>query len=55
MANFFARLVKEKPLGLASGMVILLLLLVAIFGGQVSPYPYNEIHLIDRLQGPSSK
>ena len=55
MANFFARLVKEKPLGLASGMVILLLLLVAIVGGQVSPYPYNEIHLIDRLQGPSSK
>ena len=55
MANFFARLVKEKPLGLASGMVILLLFLVAIVGGQVSPYPYNEIHLIDRLQGPSSK
>ena len=55
MANFFARLVKEKPLGLASGMVILLLLLVAIVGGQVSPDPYNEIHLIDRLQGPSSK
>ena len=55
MANFFARLVKEKPLGLASGMVILLLLLVAVVGGQVSPYPYNEIHLIDRLQGPSSK
>ena len=54
MANFFARLVKEKPLGLASGMVILLLLLVAVVGGQVSPYPYNEIHLIDRLQGPSS-
>ena len=55
LANFFARLVKEKPLGFASGMVILLLLLVAVFGGQVSPYPYNEIHLIDRLQGPSSK
>ena len=55
LANFFVRLVKEKPLGCASGMVILLLLLVAVFGGYVSPYPYNEIHLIDRLQGPSSK
>ena len=54
VASFFVRLVKEKPLGLASGMVILLLLLVAIFGGYVSPYPYNEIHLIDRLQGPSA-
>ena len=55
LANFFARLVKEKPLGFASGMVIVLLLLLAVFGGYVSPYPYNEIHLIDRLQGPSSK
>ena len=54
MASFFIRLVKEKPLGFASGVVILLLLLVAIFGGYVSPYPYNEIHLIDRLQGPSA-
>ena len=54
MASFFVRLVKEKPLGFASGMVILLLLLVAIFGGYVSPYPFNEIHLIDRLQGPSA-
>ncbi len=54
MASFFVRLVKEKPLGFASGVVILLLLLVAVFGGYVSPYPYNEIHLIDRLQGPSA-
>ena len=55
VADFFLRLVKEKPLGMASGIVILLLILVALFGGQVSPYPYNEIHLIDRLTGPSSQ
>ena len=55
VASFFIRLVKEKPLGTASGIVVLLLILVAIFGGQFSPYPYNEIHLIDRLQGPSSQ
>ena len=54
VASFFVRLVKEKPLGFASGMVIVLLLLVAVFGGYFSPYPYNEIHLIDRLQGPSA-
>jgi peptide/nickel transport system permease protein len=53
--RFLTRLVKEKPLGTASGIVVLLLILVAIFGGQFSPYPYNEIHLIDRLQGPSSQ
>ena len=55
MASFFIRLVKEKPLGFSSGIVILLLILVALFGGQVSPYPHNEIHLIDRLQGASSQ
>ena len=53
LANFFVRLVKEKPLGFWSGTVILLLILVAIFGGELSPYPYQELHLIDRLQGPS--
>ena len=54
-ASFFVRLVNEKPLGAASGVVILLLILVALFGGEISPYPYNEIHLIDRLSGPSSE
>ncbi len=55
VASFFIRLVKEKPLGTASGIVIFFLILVAIFGGQFSPYPYNEIHLIDRLQSASAK
>ena len=53
LTNFFVRLVKEKPLGFSSGTVILLLILVAIFGGELSPYPYTELHLIDRLEGPS--
>ena len=47
MASFFIRMVKEKPLGMASAVIILLLILLALFGGEVSPYPYNEIHLID--------
>ena len=55
VVNFFIRLVKEKPLGMASGVIVLLLIFVAIFGGQLSPYPYNEIHLIDRLQGASAR
>ena len=53
LTNFFVRLVKEKPLGFSSGTVILLLILVAIFGSELSPYPYTELHLIDRLEGPS--
>ena len=47
VASFFIRMVKEKPLGMASAVIILLLILLALFGGEVSPYPYNEIHLID--------
>ena len=45
----------QKPLGMASGVVVLLLIVVAIFGGQLAPYPYKEMHLVDRLLGPSSR
>ena len=55
LADFFIRLVKEKPLGTASGIIILILILVAIFGGVLTPYPYDELHLVDRLQGSSAK
>ena len=55
LAAFFIRLVKEKPLGTASGVIILLLIFVAIFGGVLAPYQYAEMHLADRLQGSSAR
>ena len=55
VAGFFVRLVKEKPLGMASGIIIFLLIVVAIFGDQIAPYPYKEMHLADRLLGPSAQ
>ena len=55
MADFFVRLATQKPFGMASGIVILLLIMVAIFGGELAPYPYKEMHLADRLLGPSSQ
>ncbi len=55
LAGFFIRLVKEKPLGTACGMIILILIFVAIFADVLAPYGYIEIHLRDRLQGPSTK
>ena len=55
LADFFIRLVKEKPLGTASGIIILILIFVALFGDVLAPYPYWEVHLIDRLQGSSSQ
>ena len=55
LADFFIRLVKEKPLGTASGIIVLMLILVAIFADVLAPYPPGEVFLIDRLQGPSAR
>ena len=55
LAEFFIRLVKEKPLGTVSGIIILILILVSIFANFVAPYPYDELHYADRLKGPSAK
>ena len=54
-AYFFVRLAKEKPLGTASGIIVLILILVAIFADILAPYPYDEIHLEDILQGSSAQ
>ena len=52
LRRFFARLVREQPLGTAGGIVILILVLVSIFADSLAPYRYEEIHLHDRLQAP---
>ena len=54
-ADSFIRLLKEKPLGIACGIVIALLILVAIFADVLAPYGYTEMHLEDRLQGASAQ
>ena len=54
-AYFVVRLATEKPLGAASGIVVLILILVAIFADILAPYPYDEIHLADILQGSSAR
>ena len=38
MTEFFRRLVKEKPLSIIAGVVILLLMLVAIFADVLAPF-----------------
>ena len=50
-AEFFVRLWREKPLGSACGIVVLLLILVAIFADALAPYPSFEVHPVDRLSG----
>ena len=55
LADFFTRLVREKPLGTACGIIILILILVAIFVDALAPYPYYEMHLVDRMTGASAQ
>ena len=55
MTEFFRRLVKEKPLSIIAGVVILLLILVAIFADVLAPYPHDEVNIVDRMQVPSRR
>ena len=55
LADFFIRLVREKPLGTISGIIILIMILAAIFADALAPYRYMEINLVDRLTGPSAR
>ena len=55
LADFFARMVREQPLGVGCGIVVLLLILVAVFADVLAPYGFLEVHLRDRLQGSSAR
>ena len=55
LADFLSRLWREKPLGTAGGIIILILIFVAIFADVLAPYRYMEIHPVDRLQGASAR
>jgi peptide/nickel transport system permease protein len=54
LADMFVRLVHEKPLGLAGGIIVLLLLFAGIFANWLAPYGYNEVNFVERLMPPSS-
>lgn len=51
---FWARLVREKPLGAFGGALCLLMLLVALFANLIAPEGYNAIDPVNRLQPPSA-
>jgi len=52
LADFFTRLVKEKPLGMAGGIVVLILIVTAIFAPVMAPYEVNQPFPLDRLTAP---
>ena len=55
LVDFFIRLWRQKPLGTACGIIILILILVAIFADVLAPYAFWEVNLAERLQGSSTR
>ena len=55
LAEFFARLVKEKRLAVVGGVIVLILLFSGIFANVLAPYGMNEISIFDRFASPSLK
>ena len=55
LTDVLIRLFREKPLGAAGGVIVLILLGVGIFANFLAPYPYTEIHLSDQLSSYSGE
>jgi peptide/nickel transport system permease protein len=55
VADFFRRLIIQKKLGAAGGLIVLVMLLTGIFANVLAPYGMNEIHMEDTLTPSSSK
>ena len=55
LVGFLIRLAKEKPLGMAGGIITLLLLLTGIFADFLAPYGMNETHIGEFLAPPSAR
>lgn len=55
VVDLLIRLGKEKPLGTAGGVIVLVMFLAGIFADILAPYGMNEAHLLDILSPPSAK
>jgi peptide/nickel transport system permease protein len=55
LVDLVIRLVKEKPLGVVGGIIVLLLLFAGIFADFIAPYGMNDINAVDFLAPPSAK
>ena len=53
LLDLISRLVREKPLGIFGGVVVLVFLLSGIFADVLAPHPMSKTHLMDRLEPPS--
>jgi peptide/nickel transport system permease protein len=55
LVDFLSRLFREKPLGAAGAVIVVVLLFTGIFAEQLAPYDYAEVKIMDRLAPPSAK
>jgi peptide/nickel transport system permease protein len=51
-ADMLVRLVREKPLGLAGAIIVLILFFTGIFADFLAPYGYNDVNFMLRLSPP---
>jgi peptide/nickel transport system permease protein len=54
MSELARRLLRERPLGAAGGVVCVLFVLAGVFAGALAPYGVNQISPAHRLQPPSA-
>ena len=52
-SSFLARLFRDKPLGAAGGVLLLMFLIIGLGAQWIAPYGFNEIAPIQRLKPPS--
>ena len=55
LADFFYRLVREKPLGLLGAVIIVVFVLVSVFANVLAPDPEQRQDVTRRLQGSSAE
>lgn len=53
LTDFIGRMVKTKPLGTISGVIVLLFFVVGVFAGVIAPFGFNEQFRGDYLSPPS--
>jgi len=53
LVEVLIRLVREKPMGVVGGVIVVLMLFAGIFADFLAPYGMNESHLMEALDSPS--
>ena len=51
-SDLVVRLIREKPLGLAGAVIVLILFFTGIFANLLAPHGYNDVNFLLRLSAP---